>query len=662
MDKTNLFYKFRFYSIILFCNCYFGSLVFAQVDQVKTDTSSLIKPLEIVAFKNINKVTYYQNNSDLRKIERLNRQKKWQELYDVLIDYISNFGIQNFYKDTHLIWKLAKLVELLDDAEKAKPLYRLVLKHHHEGINLKEIELYYDSLNEQAKDIYVPIDYYYELVEHRKTIDTLKPPHGVLLNMGGNINSKWADYGPSMSINDKQLIFTSKRNQIRRQLNYVDNEDVFTSYKIGNNYWSESKPVIGINSRYNEGSPCMSRDGKKIYFSRCDCPNCYGDCDLFVAEMDEDSTWTNIENLGINVNSVGWDSHPSLSHSEDTLFFASDRIGGFGLSDIYFTYKTDDGEWSPARNIGPIINTRNNDVSPFYHPTHHLLYFSSNGQLYNFGEYDIFKVYRQNGTFTEPMNIGPLVNGMGSEFYFTIDSRSTHLFYARSSTRNLNRLDLYSFPLPMEAQPGAVISVTGTLTDSLTGKPFKGIVSIIDLDEGIEIAPKFLKADGSFEFKLINQRNYLLVIQGDDFFRIEEVFYLDGPAAFNKVTEPIASKVKFESIAFDVGKAQLKEAMYADLNKIVNFMYDNPDFQLRILGHTDDVGSPAYNLKLSENRARNIYRYMVEFGGVEPERISYKGFGSTKPIIEKDTEEARKINRRVEFEIYRPALNELNTN
>jgi len=334
MDKTNLFYKFRFYSIVLFCNCYFGSLVFAQVDRVKTDTSSLIKPLEIVTFKNVNKVTYYQNNSDLRKIERLDRQKKWQELYDVLIDYISNFGIQNFYKDTHLIWKLAKLVELLDDAEKAKPLYRLVLKHHHEGINLKEIELYYDSLNEQAKDIYVPIDYYYELVEHRKTIDTLKPPHGVLLNMGGNINSKWADYGPSMSINDKQLIFTSKRNQIRRQLNYVDNEDVFTSYKIGNNYWSESKPVIGINSRYNEGSPFMSRDGKKIYFSRCDCPNCYGDCDLFVAEMDEDSTWANIENLGINVNSVGWDSHPSLSHSEDTLYFASDRIGGFGLSDV----------------------------------------------------------------------------------------------------------------------------------------------------------------------------------------------------------------------------------------------------------------------------------------------------------------------------------------
>ncbi len=662
MDKTNLFYKFRFYSIILLCNCCFGSLVFAQDDKVTTDTSSLIKPLEIVTFKNIDKVTYYQNNSDLRKIEQLDRQKKWQELYDVLISYISNFGIQNFYKDTHLIWKLAKLVELLDDAEKAKPLYRLVLKHHHEGINLKEIEFYYDSLNEQAKDIYVPIDYYYELVEHRKTIDTLKPPHGVLLNMGGNINSKWADYGPSMSINDKQLIFTSKRNQIRRQLNYVDNEDIFTSYKIGNNYWSESKPVTGINSRYNEGSPCMSRDGKKIYFSRCDCRNCYGDCDLFVAEMDEDSTWTNIENLGINVNSVGWDSHPSLSHSEDTLYFASDRIGGFGLSDIYFTYKTADGEWSPARNIGPIINTRNNEVSPFYHPTHHLLYFSSNGQLYNFGEYDIFKTYRQNGTFTEPMNTGPLVNGMGSEFYFTIDSRSTHLFYARSSTRNLSRLDLYSFPLPMEAQPGAVISVTGTLTDSLSGKPFKGIVSIIDLDEGIEVAPKFLKPDGSFEFRLINQRNYLLVIQGDDFFRIEEVFYLDGPAEFNKVTEPIASKVKFESIAFDVGRAQLKEAMYADLNKIVNFMYDNPDFQLRILGHTDDVGSPAYNLKLSENRAGNIYRYMVEFGGVESDRISYKGFGSTKPIIEKDTEEARKINRRVEFEIYRPALNELNTN
>ncbi len=145
---------------------------------------------------------------------------------------------------------------------------------------------------------------------------------------------------------------------------------------------------------------------------------------------------------------------------------------------------------------------------PFYHPVHDVLYFSSNGQLYIFGEYDIYKTYRYKDTWTEPKNIGPLVNGIGSEFYFTIDSKSEHLFYARTATRDLEKMDLYSFPLPMEAKPGALTRVRGSLTDSLSGKPFSGIVSIIDMDDGVEVAPKYLKPDGSFEFDLINKAKF----------------------------------------------------------------------------------------------------------------------------------------------------------
>ena len=123
----------------------------------------------------------------------------------------------------------------------------------------------------------------------------------------------------------------------------------------------------------------------------------------------------------------------------------------------------------------------------------------------------------------EPKNIGPLVNGTGSENYFTINSKSEELYYARSEDNPAN-FDLHSFPVPMEAQPEAVVTLKGTLRNSQTGKPFKGIVSIIDLDHGVEVAPKFLRPDGSFDFQLINKRNYLLIIQGDDFFRIEEIF------------------------------------------------------------------------------------------------------------------------------------------
>ncbi len=610
--------------------------------------------LNIYQFDNIHKYPEYHNAAKLENIKRLAQKKDLENLYNALKDYVQRFGIRNFYKDTRLIWQLAKLTELFGEYEEAKSLYRLVLRHHQVGIDLKEIEIYYDSLNLQAAAQYVPIEYYYEMVEHRKLIDTLRPPRGVLLNMGPMVNSRSADYAPTLNINNNTLLFTSKRAELDLGIKQRSNEELYISIKDEYGVWNKAKPVAQINSRYNEGSACLSGDGKTLYFSRCECLDCIGDCDLFVAKLQPDSTWGEVENLGINVNSLSWDSHPSLSHNEDTLYFASDRLGGFGLSDIYFTYKLPGNQWAKARNMGPVINTRNNEVSPFYHPVFDVLYFTSNGQLYNFGEFDIFKTHLINGNWSEPLNIGPLVNGRGSEFYFTIDALSQNLFYSRSTTRDLNKLDLYSFPLPMEAQPLATTTVTGSLTDSITGAPFMGIVSIIDLDEGIEVAPKYLKPDGSFEFDLIDQRNYLLVIQGDDFFRIEEAFFLDGPMDLRKVSEPLAARVKFESIEFDNGKSGLKPSMYADLNKIVNFLYDNIEFKLRISGHTDSYGSNEFNLELSRERAQNIRDYIVIFAGIIEDRVEWEGYGSSQPIVEEITEEDMRINRRVEFEIYRP--------
>ncbi len=624
--------------------------------QVNTDTLPSNIVLNIYDFKNINNQLEYFNAAKLRYIQELERQEDWENLYLALKDYVSRFGIQNFYKDTKLIWRLAKLEELFGDPETAISLYRLVLRHHHQGIDIKEIEIYYDSLNTQQAEQYVPLEYYYELVEYRKLIDTIQPPRSVLLNMGTAINSRRADYGPTLNYGSDILLFTSKRNEMDLTITRRPNEDLFISRKDEYGMWSKAVPLGRINSPYNEGSGYLSRDGKTLYFSRCDCQMCYGDCDLFSAHLQPDSTWGEIKNLGVNINSLSWDSHPSLNHTEDTMFFASDRLGGFGLSDIYYSYKDKNGEWVPAKNLGPIVNTRNNEVSPFFHPVFQVLYFSSNGQLYTFGEFDIYKSYFVNDSWSEPHNIGPLVNGRGSEFYFTIDKESENLFYSRSNSQDLTKLDLYSFPLPMEAQPMATTELTGSLTDNITGAPFKGIVSIIDLDEGLEVAPRYLNPDGTFEFELIDQRNYLLVISGDDFFRIERAFFLDGPMNLLNMTEPLAAKVKFESIEFDVGQSELKISMYADLNKIVNFMYDNPLFQLRISGHTDSFGSEEFNLQLSKQRAQSIRDYIVIFAGVHPSRVEYEGYGSSQPIVEEITEEDKAVNRRVEFEIYRPAL------
>ena len=625
-----------------------------QTKSVKVAGSDSLfnKELEdLPVFKNVNKISHYKDENKIKKIKKLQKEEKWPELQKELHAYVQNFGIENFYKDTYYLWRLAKLTELVGKPEEAKTYYRLVLKHHRNDIDIKKVELHYEEANKNDVDLYVPLEYYYELVDYRRQIDTLLPPRSVLLNMGTEINSSSEDYAPSLNVQNNLLIFTSKRNIDRNKVRQVPNEDLYYSRNY-DGAWDEAQAFKEINTRYNEGSATITRDGKTLYFSRCESPEGFGNCDLFVARLQADSTWGEIKNMGSNVNSVGWDSHPSLSHTEDTLYYASDRIGGFGLSDIWFTYKNKRGEWQTAQNAGPMINTRQNELSPFIHPKFNILYFSSNGQLLNFGEFDIYKSYKGPNGWSEPKNIGPLVNGEGSEFYFTIDSDSKDLYYARSVQDNMKNLDLHSFPLPMEAQPLATTKLSGSLRDEDTNKPFSsGIVSVIDLDTGIEVAPKYLRPDGSFEFDLIKDKNYLLVIQGNDFFRIEELFKLEGDMEMEHRTQSISKKLEFTTIDFASGSSTVVPAMYGDLNKMADFLIDHPDVQLKISGHTDSDGDEAFNQKLSQQRAMAIMEYLVAFASVNPDQVEAIGYGSSRPIVEEKSEKDKKLNRRVEFEL-----------
>ncbi len=614
---------------------------------------------EIFQFKNVNKIPFYYNEKDLKSIQMNESAKNWGDLYQELGSYIAQFGIQNFYKDTYLLWRYAKLTELYGQMEDAKKIYELVLKHSRDDMELDRLEIYYDSISQIELQKYVPIDYYYELIDYRRNVDTLSPPRGWQINMGHFINSEYSDYGPALALDDKTLVFTSKRNVVPGGLDFKQNEDIYFSTSEFDQ-WDYARPIKELNTIYNEGSVCLSSDGRTLYFARCDAPGSYGNCDIYVSILQPDSTWSRATNLGVNVNSLSWDSHPSLSHNDDTLFFASDRIGGFGMSDLYYTYKNKKGEWVKAQNLGPVINSRNSEVSPFMHPSHHILYFSSNGYILNFGEFDIYKSYSNGGFWQEGANIGPLINGTGSEFYFTIDSKSKNLFYARSIENDLNNLDLYSFPLPMEGQPLATTNLSGSLFDSNTGNPFeRGIVSVIDLETGIEVAPQFLSREGKFDFKLINKKQYLLIIQGDEFFRIEEIFFLDGDMDLNMLTESITSRLKFESIEFDNGSSELKTSMYIDLDKLSDFLLDNPDFKLKIAGHTDSDGSKDFNMDLSIDRAKAIGEYIVYFGNISAAKIETFGYGNTQPIVEEKTEVDKALNRRVEFELYRPSQKEL---
>lgn len=604
---------------------------------------------DIFNFPNINKIPFYFDKTKYQKIIQPGNATD-KDVYPLLKAYVQNFGVENFSKNTDLIWKLAKLAEQFGPPGESILLYKLVLKHHQQNIAGKEVRQEYDTLMKNKSDYYVPLKYYYELVEYRREIDTLMPPQGVLINMGLGVNSLKADYGPTIGNVDTILLFTSKRNIHTQTLERKYDEDLFYSVQEFG-MWMDAEEFKTINTSYNEGSACLSKDGKHLYFARCDSPDSKGSCDIFIADLKPDNTWGNVRNLGANINSIYWDSHPSLSHSGDTLFFSSDRKGGFGMTDIYYSVKDSKGEWQPAKNMGPIINTRGQEVSPFFHHKFKVLYFSSNGHPLNFGDFDIYKSYKQGNNWAEPKNVGPLVNGPGSEYYFTIDSKSEKLYYARSEGDDPANLDLHSFPVPMEAQPEAIVTLKGSLTNRQTGKPLKGIVSVIDLDFGVEVAPKFLRPDGTFDFKLINKRNYLLIIQGEDYFRMEEIFFLDGDMEINKETEPLESKIAFKSLEFESGKADILPAMHQDLNMLGNFLIDHPYLNLTISGHTDSEGRPDANLRLSQARADAIRAYLMYEFKVDPNRISATGYGGTKPIVEEKNEDDRRLNRRVEFEI-----------
>ncbi len=649
--------KAYFFIVFALLLCLLGSVSNAQKQKKKfkqagtvqlNDSITSFSQSDIFTFSNINHLPYYYDADRLQTLQLLKKSGPSEHYYNELKNYVGSFGIQNFHENTAMLWELAKLSKQFGPPGEAVLLYKLVLKHHRQGINIQDVYREYDSIERDKKKYYVPLEYYYQLVDYRKEIDTLHPPRSVLVNMGSDINSKKEDYGPTIGNVDNLILFTSKRKKHEQAERDYD-EDLFYSTRVDGT-WNRAQEFKRINTSYNEGSACLSLDGKYLFFSRCNAPESLGNCDLYMAEQASDSTWVNIKNLGPAINSSGWDSHPSLTHQGDTLYFASNRIGSFGLSDIYFSVKDHNGNWGKAQNAGPIINTVNSEVSPFFHHKFNVLYFSSNGQPLNFGDFDIYKSRRHNNVWSEPKNIGPLVNGSGSEYYFTIDSQSKDLYYARSEEDDKKNLDLFSFSVPMEAQPEATAQLKGTLK-SKTGGPMKGIVSIIDLDQSVEVAPKFLREDGSFDFSLINKRNYLLILQGDEFFRIEEIFFMNGDMEMDKIAEPIESKIAFESLEFENGKADILPSMHADLDKLANFLIDHPTLKLKISGHTDSAGKEESNLKLSQARADAIKKYLQSQFKIGPLRITAMGYGSLKPITQEFTDDHKQLNRRVEFEI-----------
>ncbi len=479
-------------------------------------------------------------------------------------------------------------------------------------------------------------------------------------NLGPNINTIYDEYWPSLTIDGKTLFITrlvpKDPNYPYSQMN--SQEDFYVSHKV-NGKWTKAVPLgPPINTKNNEGAPTVTADGHSYYFTACNRSNGYGKCDLYFSRM-VGGKWTKPVNIGPPINTKAWESQPSVSADGRTLYFASSRPGTRGKMDIWVSHKLPDGHWCKPINLGDSINTDLSEMSPFIHPDGRTLYFASEGWP-GMGGLDLFVSYKINDTtWTTPVNLGYPINTNGDEIGLIVDATGSYAMFSSSRSTKYGK-DIYRFPLYNKIKPKlAVTYVSGKIVDAKTGKPVEAQIELIDLDkDSLVAAVNSDGEDGSYVVPLPVERNYGMSIESKGYMYHSENFSLknikDPQKPYRKDVKlnPIAigNRSVLKNIFFETDSYVLKPESKAELNKLIKFLKMNPNVKIEISGHTDNRGSREHNIKLSLNRARTVYDYLIAHG-IDKNRLSYNGYGFDKPIATNDTPEGRALNRRTEFKI-----------
>ncbi len=467
------------------------------------------------------------------------------------------------------------------------------------------------------------------------------------------INSGPLQYFPVLTADEKAMYFTRREGHQP----YFD-EDIYVARKNDKEEWTEPGPISStINTDYNEGTCTISADERVLIFTNCMGRRGFGSCDLFISYR-EGTDWSRPVNMGENINSRHWDSQPSLSADGRKLYFVSERPGGQGNRDIWMSYTNEQGRWQPAINLGPSINTPADDVSPFIHVNGQTLYYASKGLL-GFGGYDLYSTEYKNGVWTEPKNLGYPVNTPEDQVSLFVAANGKRAYYSLDSyTRQGFPISMiYYFDLPEEISVSKrSYYVTGTILDDETREPLKARVELMDVDENELISRIYSDSIfGEYTMVLTEGFDYALYVDKEGYIFESRHFSLPEGSDYEPIRmDFFLKKTRAGAIAtlnnlfFDVDKYELKTRSITELEKIMTYMKKYPDMTIEIRGHTDNTGSAEYNMELSIKRAEAVYNYLTDHG-IDPERLTYEGFGQTKPAFPNDTEENRSRNRRIEF-------------
>ena len=469
------------------------------------------------------------------------------------------------------------------------------------------------------------------------------------------VNALMLQYFPVLTADQQSLIFTG-----RKGLSANYDEDLYIAEKDVNGEWSQPVSISNmINTPTNEGTCTISGDGRTLIFTSCLGRKGYGSCDLFISYKIGDE-WTKPKNLGSNINSSYWESQPSLSADGRTLYFVSDRPGGLGKRDIYVSYLKKDGTWSPPVNLSKPINTEDDEVSPFIHANGQTLYFASDGHP-GFGSFDLFYSELSDNVWQEPENLGYPINNYEEQVSLFVTSDGKKGYYSNENLSNRvgAKSVLYEFDMPEKIQVSNKSNfVKGRVIDSETREYISARVELFDLlGNEMVSAVNSDKVSGEYLMVITEGKEYALYVNKTGYlfkslaFDYKEQSRLE-PVTIDIYLDPIKSGTAtvLNNLFFDIDKYELKDKSITELEKVRRFLKENPTVKIGIAGHTDDSGSASYNKELSLNRAKSVYRYLID-QGIEERRLKFRGYGQEKPVVPNDSEENKQKNRRIEFVI-----------
>ena len=525
---------------------------------------------------------------------------------------------------------------------------------------IEEYNLHLRTLTEKQKTWWAKI-IKKNIIECRVGKKLLQNPVNVLIdNVGEAVNSKSPDYSPLISADESMMIFTSRRESStggkKDPNDHQYFEDIYISYEVDGKWQKAVNIGPPLNTQSHDATVGLSPDGQQLFIYN----GLVNGGDIFECMLYGDQ-WSEPQSLPKTINTLSHESAANFSYDGNTIYFVSDRPGGYGDKDIYMSQLDAKGKWGKAINLGNKINTIYDEQSVFMHPDGKTIYFSSKGH-YSMGGFDIFQSKKSiSGKWSTPKNLGYPINTPDDDVFFVLSASGKHGYYASAKDGGYGDSDIYMITFLSDTVDMDTIRLTilkGAIFDANSSIPIGAKIEIVD-NEKNEVISTFTSntKTGKFLVSLPSGKNYGITVYADDYLFHSENFNIPITAAYHEISKDfdlkkvtVGAKIVLNNIFFDFAKATLRPESYFELNRILKFFTDYPKIKIEISGHTDNKGSLETNIKLSEDRAKAVVDYLIELK-VKPDKLEYKGYAYLQPIAPNDTEEGRQLNRRVEFKV-----------